>query len=288
MADGRYQEACVKFADSNRLSPGTGTLLNLATCHVKIGKLATAWVEMNNAADSDRRFGNVQRLAWIRQQIDELGPKLAHLTIGVAPATPAGFSVKLDGVAIDPAAYGSPTPVDPGEHVVAASAPGYETWSTKIAVDQNGVEKSVSVPVLGQQTETPAPVVASPTPTPKEEPASAAAPEIDTTKRTAAYVLGGVAVVGIGVGTVFGIKTFSDWGTRNDNCPGGRCNQAAVDASSSAKLAAVVSDISFGVAIVAAAAGTYLFVTSKHTPAHVSVGAAPLPGGGAASLSATF
>ncbi|MEO8797136.1 MAG: hypothetical protein ABI551_04560, partial [Polyangiaceae bacterium] len=171
MADGRYQEACVKFADSNRLSPGTGTLLNLATCHVKIGKLATAWVEMNNAADSDRRLGNVQRLAWIRQQIDELGPKLAHLTIGVAPATPAGCSVKLDGVAIDPAAYGSPTPVDPGEHVVAASAPGYETWSTKIAVDQNGIEKRVSVPVLGQTTETSAPLVVAPTPTPNEEPA---------------------------------------------------------------------------------------------------------------------
>ncbi|HEX7666021.1 MAG TPA: PEGA domain-containing protein [Polyangiaceae bacterium] len=284
MADGKFQEACVKFADSNRLAPGTGTLLNLATCHVKIGKLATAWVEMNNAADSDRRLGNVQRLAWIRQQIDDLSPKLAHLTVGVAPATPAGFSVVLDGATLDPAAYGSPTPVDPGEHVVTASAPGYETWSTKIAVDQNGVEKSVVVPVLGQKSD-----VVAPAPAPsKEEPAPAPAPEIDQKKRTVAYVLGGVAVVGIGVGTVFGIKTFSDWSTRNDNCPGGRCNQTAVDASSSAKTAAVISDISFGVAIVAAAAGTYLFVTSKHTPAPVSVGAAPLPGGGAASLSATF
>lgn len=289
MQDQRYVEACAKFADSNRLAPGTGTLLNLAECHVKIGKLATAWVEMNNAADGDRRSGNAQRLAWIETQIQGLAPKLAHLTVSVAPATPAGFRVQLDGIAIDPAAYGAPTPVDPGDHTVSASAPGFETWSSKIAIAQNGDAQSIDVPMLNPETNAapaPAPIAASP-PAGANPPTDSAG-SIDSRRRTAAYVLGGVAVAGLGVGTIFGIKTLSDWSDRNANCPGGRCNQTAVDDYGSAKTAAIVSDISFGVAVVAAAAGTYLYLTSKRSGTSVALVASPLPGGGAAAVSAHF
>ncbi|MGH7327627.1 MAG: PEGA domain-containing protein [Polyangiaceae bacterium] len=287
MQDQRYVEACAKFADSNRLAPGTGTLLNLAECHAKVGKLATAWVEMNNAADGDRRAGNAQRLAWIEGQIQTLAPQLAHLTVTVVPATPSGFRAELDGVAIDPAAYGAPTPVDPGTHTVTASAPGYDTWSAQVAIAQNGETKSIDVPILSSQSATGQP---PPSASPSEAEKAPARDDgsIDKTKRIAAYALGGVAVVGLGVGTIFGIETLSDWSDRNANCPGGRCNQTAVDDYSSAKTAAILSDVSFGVAVVAAAAGTYLFLTSKKSHSSIAISATPMPGGGAASVSARF
>ena len=57
MAAGNTAEACARFAESYRFEASSGTLINLALCHEKEGKIATAWAEYRDAARVARDWG---------------------------------------------------------------------------------------------------------------------------------------------------------------------------------------------------------------------------------------
>ena len=58
-----YETACARFAESNRLDVAAGTLMNLATCEEKLGRVATAWQHWREAIDllpaGDDRYEDV-------------------------------------------------------------------------------------------------------------------------------------------------------------------------------------------------------------------------------------
>jgi hypothetical protein len=147
-AEHKFAEACPKFAESYKLDPGLGTLLNLATCHEAEGKPASAWAEFSEASSRARREGDNDRAQLADEHVRALEPKLAHINIALAGAAPAGLVIKFDGRELSSAALGVEFPVDPGQHQVEASAPGKQSYSQTIAAPGPAGSATVTVPQL--------------------------------------------------------------------------------------------------------------------------------------------
>src|SRR5882672_6965900 len=133
MAEGKYAEACPKFAESYRLDAATGTLLNLASCHEGEHKVATAWLELSEALASARRDHRDDRVKFAEEHLAAIEPKLSRLAVALAAgADNPDLKLQVDGVVFLAAARGVPSPVDPGEHIVEAQAPGRKRWSQRV------------------------------------------------------------------------------------------------------------------------------------------------------------
>jgi hypothetical protein len=192
MADGNYAEACPKFAESYRLDAATGTLLNLASCHESEKKVATAWAEFTEAAASARRDHRDDRVKFAEEHLAAIEPKLSRLAVTVAPnAEVPDLKLQLDGVVVLAAARGVPAPVDPGEHVVEAQAPGRKPWSQRVRINEQAQNLTVTVPLLDVESPAPPPTQ-EPTPLPATPPvAEAPARPVPAS----VYVAGGATLV---------------------------------------------------------------------------------------------
>jgi hypothetical protein len=82
-------------------------------------------------------------------------------------------------------------------------------------------------------------------------------------KRTAAFVVGGVALVTLGVGAVFGARAISKANAVDQHCPGGGCDDTGLMLDREARTAARIADVAIGVGIAAGAVATYLFIASR-------------------------
>lgn len=266
MEAGDYDEACPKLAESHRIDPAGGTLLNLGLCYEKAGKLASAWATFMDAFVLSREDGREDRAAFAEEHIKALRPRLSRVAILVpAGFRPDGLTVKLDGLRIEPPAWETSILLDSGDHYVEVSAPGYESWTGSVRIEGEGTTEKIAVPVL--QLAQPAPVP-PPAPQPKRakpEPRMNRAMELppasDSGTPVIGYVLVGTGVAAVGVGSYFGAKAFSSWSDRNDHCPGGRCDAEGVELGDETKRTATIANVAVGLGLVSAGIGTYFILT---------------------------
>ena len=157
----KFSEACPKFAESYKLDPGLGTLLNLALCHESEGKPATAWAEFSEASSRAKREGDNDRAQLADEHVRALEPKLSHINIALAPgAAVPGLIIKFDTRELAAAALGLPIAVDPGKHVLEASAPGKVTSTQAFDTQPVPTTLAITVPVLKDSANAPAAVAA--------------------------------------------------------------------------------------------------------------------------------
>ncbi|WP_437279241.1 hypothetical protein WME90_01410 [Sorangium sp. So ce375] len=254
-----YAQACPKLAESQRLRPGTGTLLNLALCNEGLGKTATAWGQFKEALFASKKEGNAAREAFAQEHIDALEPRLSKIQLD-AENTP-GLLVRIDSNDIPAAALGTPIPIDPGAHEVEATASGYSVWSTTVQVGESADLKTIAVPKL-----LPAPAASKPAGPQLPAPGGAVGDRSGGRGlQTAGYVIGGAGVAVLGVGAVFGILAAgqaSDAEKDEALCPEKRCTPEGRDEIDAAETKALVSTIGVGVGVAALAAGAILVLTS--------------------------
>lgn len=268
MKDNKAPQACPKFAESYRLDPKLGTLINLADCHEVEGKTASAWGEFNEAVLLARKNNKPDREKLAAERAKALEAKLSKVTIEVEdPST----QISLDGHAVNAAVLGTPFPVDPGEHVIEASAPGKITKTTKLTVAASGNEK-LKIAKLEIAEKTPAPSTsasASAAPAVTTAPVASAVPSSTapvstswSTGKTAGAVLGGVGVAGVAIGGVFGLIAMKSHSSGDKTCVGTVCDAAGKKHQDDARRQAGISTVSFAVGGAFLAAGAVLFFTS--------------------------
>lgn len=182
---GRAGEACPKFEESLRLDPGRGTLLNLAACYEAVGKLATALRTFRDVVVQARAAGDRRRLDAAAARAAELETRVPRLELRLGDgARPPGFVMTLDGSPISQAEAGD-LMVDPGQVVVAATAPGYRAFETRVTLQPDGGRTIITVPVLA--------------PEPDVEPTSVRiVPGVSAPARTARRAPVGLAIAGGG------------------------------------------------------------------------------------------
>lgn len=218
VAEGKFAEACPKFAESQRLDAGIGTMLYLADCYEKNGQTASAWIEFREAASAAKAVGQTDREKKARDRASALEPKLSRLTVGVTPgAEVTGLELKRDGEVIGKPLWGTAVPLDPGEHLIEASAPGKKSWQTRVQLPPEApAPLVVQAPALEDAPKDPAPPAGAPTgPTtaPIDQPP---APPKSNALRIVGYTAMGVGVVSAGVGGVLGALAIYNNDQSND------------------------------------------------------------------------
>lgn len=259
MNDKRYDEACPMLAESYRSDPALGTLLNLALCHEQIGKTATAWGEFRSAEQQARSAvpPRPDRVDLAREHAEKLEPRLSRIRIVVpSEARAPGLVLEVDGEAKGEPLW-SGIPVDPGTRVVEARATGKKPVVIKVKIDDEGVLRTVTIPVLADApVATATPGAAGPDLRELEEYAS------NRARRTTGFVIGGFGLATLAAGAAFGVAAIV-----NDNeakeC-GSPCyegtpeGQASDRATDRALVFANIANVTVPLGIIGTAVGAFL------------------------------
>jgi len=279
LLDGRLDVACSQLAESQRLDPKVGTLINLAQCEERSGKLARALQRWDTAGTLAQQLAD-RRADFVAQQRAALDPRVPRLILRAHDVTGEGVHIVVDdGAERSVADLAGPIGVDPGAHVVKVTQPGHADATFPVTVAE-GASTELEIHA--------GPVVAAPgpvAPTAHSQTAPVAPIQWGGTQHILGYVAGSLGLVAVGVGSIFGAQAIS---ARNDpNCGNGVCNsQPDAQTQRNGVTAGNVSTGLFIAGGVLVAGGVVLWLTAPRSTSSSGaagrtwIGWAPAQGGG--------
>jgi hypothetical protein len=201
--------------------------------------------------------------------------------------------VTLDDTPVPNAALGVKRAIDPGPHVVKASADGWEAAQTTFTVADAGT--AAAALVLKKASAAPIAAAAGPAAAPAGPPATATPPASNdvpsgsdgSTQRTIGLVGMIVGGAGLATGAITGLLAMGKHSTLTGECKGSVCPPSASSDLSSYHSLGTISTIGFIGGAVLGGGGAILFFTAPHgSPAAPATGTTLTPYVGLGSLGA--
>ena len=258
---GDLQEACATFAESQRLDPGAGTLMNWAMCEARQQKLASAWQHFNEASALLKPGDD--RNAFVHAQLRQLSPRLPRLTLRLAGDVPAGTRVLRGGTELGAASLGVPLPMDPGAVELLVVSPGRKP--RRALVELHEAEQLDVRLDAGEALPSPPRVVA------RDQPHSL--------QRDLGLSFVALGSLGVGLGLASGALVVQRKATADDHCPANRCDEVGLHAVESGQRWLVVNTVAWSVGAAALLGGAALLFIAPDKKRTASLQA--LPGGAA-------
>ena len=201
MTAGKVHEACPKFTASYKLERKMGTLLNLADCLEKDGKIGSAYERFGEAVDWAKNRTD-DRGEYAKRRQEALAPRVPKLRLSVTQGAEK-LSVFRDGTPVSEESFGLSIPVDPGTIEITVRR-GDDLLDKRIAKVEEGRELEVPVDLAAIA---------------RAHPPQQTANRVPTGQRTAGFVVGAVGLAGL---ATFGILEGAAYGQKSKaDAPGG-------------------------------------------------------------------
>ncbi len=275
-----YAGAAREFRAANELLASPNTRLYIARCEHELGHNAAAYVEYNRAAGeaadrarTDPRYASTRDHA--RAEGAALEGKIGRVLLKVQNA-PDGTEVVVGGQALPRAGWDVPTPVDPGDVEVTATAPGRNKASKHVTVAA-GQTAEVALalenapPGAAVVAPVPPPPAAAATPPDTGAPRDATSPPLTepppepehggSAARTIGFITLGVGAVGTAGFVAFAVMAKSKYDEIKDQCGGRRCDASYNGQIDDGQRLQLFANISLGVAAAGVVAGLILVST---------------------------
>jgi hypothetical protein len=261
---GNYAESEKLWNAAANLYAQAPTLtLGLARTQAKLGKFVAAQESYNkiirewsNNPSPPPAFKDALEAA--KAEVGAVSSRVANVTITVEGTQSP--QVTIDGQTVPVAALGLKRPVDPGQHVVKASAQGYSPAETTFTVAEGGsADAKLKLERNAEPLAAPGPVTG---------PAAGPEPGADTGKggssnKTYALVAFGVGGAGLLLGSITGLMAMGKASDLKDKCPDNKCPSPDLQSDiDSYKAIGAVSTVGFIVAGVGGVTGLVLLLTA--------------------------
>ena len=190
----------------------------------------------------DRRYDATREAA--QEQVLALNLRLAKLVLSFVDAPPS-LSVLVDGDPVPANELGSPIVLEPGAHHIRATADGAPPIERDETIEAGGSKTlTLSFPKIPEKSPTPEPFRLT--------------RNNDGTLRMLGFVSGGVAVAGLSVFAITGLKARSIHSQLESECPHGCSDANHLDLVGRGKSMQTVANVSLAIGAVSAAASATL------------------------------